>query len=218
MIRAYTKLNMYVFTITTTVVYSLWNILSLLSFESSWLTLILTYIFSVGFYKVIYKIIFFLCNNIQFFRKAVLGKYYYEGVWVGFYKYKDEVHLYYEIMEQSMENFSVVGRAFKTDGEYVCSWNILEPLINIEKNQFSYFYENSEADDSNVYLGVAKGSIIYDNNKKACRLDGFAVEAEDSIKQPFISIKIDDNASKYVIKQKELLEKANDLYNNENIF
>lgn len=69
-------------------------------------------------------------------------------------------------MEQTMENFSIIGRSFTINGEYVSSWNILEPLVNVEKNQFSYFYESSDADDSNVYLGLAKAALSYDNRKR----------------------------------------------------
>lgn len=70
MMKAYTKLNIYVFTITTTIVHHLWTILSSLSFDSKGLPLILTCIFSAGFYKVIHKGILFLCNNVQFFVKG----------------------------------------------------------------------------------------------------------------------------------------------------
>ena len=213
-----TKLNSYVFALTTSVVYYLWDSLSLISIKSPIWSYIAIFIFSAGFYKGMYKILFVICNHFQYLKKILLGKSFFEGTWIGFYQYKDKIRLYYEICDQTIGDCSIYGRSFDLDGNHISSWTIVDPYVNVEKSQFSYFYEINDSSSSDFYMGFANSTIIYDKHNKAYRLDGFAVDRDDSSKQSFISIKESDNSSKYVNNQKYLLERAREVYKNQNLF
>lgn len=217
-VKPVTKVNAYVFAITTSLVYYLWDSLSLVLTKEPIGSYIIIFIFSVGFYKGIYKTILFVCNHVQFFRKLVLGKNFFEGTWVGYYKYKDEIHFSYEIYYQSIEELYIYGRSFDSNGKSISNWSIVEPYVNIQKSQFSYFYEINDSSISDFYMGYASSTIIYYKHNKPCIFDGFAVDGDDSSKQFFISVKESDSSNKYVNNQKYLLEKAYELYKNENLF
>lgn len=213
-----TKLNSYVFAITTSIVYYLWNFFNSLSVKSSFMAFIILFIFSVSFYKGVYCIVSFICNHYQLFRKIVLGKSFFEGTWIGYYRYKGEVHLTYSIYYQSIDELSIYGRSFDLNGHNISNWTIVEPYINIQKSQFSYFYEINDSEDTDIYMGYANSTIIFDKHNKPCRFDGYAVDGDDSCKQFFISIKENDSCSNYRNNQKYLLDKAYELYKNDNIF
>lgn len=203
-----TKVNVYFFAITTSLVYYLWDSLALVSTKEPILAYIITFIFSVGFYKGIYKTILFICNHAQFFRKLILGKNFFEGTWVGYYKYKDEIHFSYEIYYQSIEELYIYGRSFDLDGKNISSWSIVEPYVNLQKSQFSYFYEINDSSFSDYYMGYASSTIIYDKHNKPYRFDGFAVDGNDNCKQFFISVKECDSSSKYVNNQKIFIKES----------
>lgn len=74
------KLNSYIFAITTSMVYYLWDFLNSLSIQSPVLMLIIVFIFSVSFYKGVYCVVSFICNHFQSFRKMVLGKYFFDTI------------------------------------------------------------------------------------------------------------------------------------------
>lgn len=213
-----TKINACVFAITTSLVYYLWSYFPLKLLKEPINTYIIVFIFSLGFYRGIFKTILFICNHFQVFRKLILGKAFFEGTWIGYYKYKEEIHLTYEIYHQSIDELYVYGRSFDLNEKNISSWSIVEPYINLQKSQFSYFYEINDSEISDFYMGYATSTIIFDKYNKPYRFDGFAVDGDDSCKQFFISIKESDSPDKYLNNQKYLLKKAYELYKNENIF
>lgn len=212
------KLNSYVFAITTSIVYYLWSFFNSLSVKNALLEFIIVFIFSVSFYKGVYCAVSIICNHFQSFQKMILGKYFFEDTWIGYFNYKDDVRLTYSICYQSIDELSIYGRSFDLDGNNISNWTIVEPYINIQKSQFSYFYEINDSENTDIYMGYANSTIIFDKNKKPYRFNGYAVDGDDSCKQFFISIKECDSCSKYKNNQKYLLDKAYELYKNEKIF
>lgn len=213
-----TKVNTYVFAVTTSIVYYLWTWLYSLSIKNPIIEIVMVIIFSISFYRMIYKIILFVCNNFQPFRKMILGKNFFEGTWVGYYKYKDEIHLSCSIYHQSIDELSIYGSSFDLKGNSISNWIITNPYINIQKSQFSYFYEITDYEDTDIYMGYANSTIIFDQHQKPYRFNGYSVDGDDSCKQFFISVKESDSCSKFKDNEKYLLEKAYQLYKNENIF
>lgn len=202
-----TKLNAYAFSISTSIVYYLWVELSKIFSEVKVINLILTFVISISFYRIIYKTALLICNENIFLRRIVLGKYFLHGVWVGFYIYRNSPVVYYEIFDQTVETLSITGRAFDIDGKYKGSWTIIEPYINVEESKITYYYEMNEIDEESFILGHAKASIIWKEQKEACQFEGFAVDGDDASKQIFLSIK-----TKHKVKE---IVHLNDIYNND---
>lgn len=216
-----TKLNTYVFAITISVIYYLSNYLndclSIIRVKNHILEFIIVFISSIVSYKGVYEIILIACKHVQLLRKLILGKSFFEGTWIGYYKYKNEIHLTYSIYTQSIDEFSIQGWAFDLKGKEVCRWTVVEPYIDIQKCQLSYFYEINDSDISDFYMGYSNSTIIFDKHKKPCKFKGFAVDGDDSTKQLFTSIKESDNPGGYVNNQKYLFQKAYNLYENEEL-
>lgn len=42
----------------------------------------------------------------------MLGKYYLEGLWVGYYVVDGKAEYYYELFEQTLDGLTIVGKAF----------------------------------------------------------------------------------------------------------
>lgn len=202
-----TKLNAYAFSISTSIVYYLWVELSEIFSEVKILNIILTFIISFSFYKILYKIALFVCNKNSLIRRIVMGKYYLHGIWVGFYIYKNAPTMYYEIFDQTVETLTITGRAFDIDGKYKGSWTIVDPYVNVEESKLSYYYEMNEINEESFTLGYAKANIMWKNQNEAYQLEGFAVDGDDKSKQIFLSTK-----TKYKVKKIVLLS---EIYNND---
>ena len=198
-----TKVNTYVFAITTSFIYFLWNHISFLNVNSLFLDLLITFIFSLSFYKFVYKLLTFICNNCRLIRKFILGKYYFEGLWIGFYIYNDIPELCYETIEQTLDHITIKGRGFDINGKYISSWIAVEPFIDIEESKITYYYELNELNYDDIAMGLARATIELDKHNKACRCEGFAIDGETTKKQFFLSIKENDDA--YSAQDSDLL-------------
>lgn len=179
------KINMYIFTITTSIAYCIWGNVSTFYTSNKLFNLLLTFVFSISFYKLVYNLLSVLCNNCRQIRKIILGKYYLEGLWIGFYIYNGMVELCYETIEQTLENTTLKGRGFDVDGNYISSWIAIEPLINIEESKLTYYYELNEFNCDDIAVGLARATIEWNRQKKPCRCEGFAIDGETTKKQFF---------------------------------
>lgn len=217
------KVNMYVFAITTSIAYSVWKNITILYTSNKSINLLLTFTLSYSFYKLVYNLLSFLCNNCRQVRKKIFGKYYLEGVWVGFYIYNGTTELCYETIEQTLEHTTLKGRGFDKDGNYISSWIAIEPLICLEESKLTYYYELNELNYDDIAVGLARATIEWNKHKKACRCEGFAIDGETTKKQFFLTVKENDNVydiqDNDFILQNSIISRAKEIYeNNKNIF
>ena len=212
-----TKLNTFVFTVTTTIVYFIWKYLASMPVNNFFIELIITFVLSLSFYNLVFKCILLICEHHRILRKLILGETYLEGVWTGFYIYKNTINFYYEICYQSMKNISIIGKSFARNDNYICSWTILEPRIDIDESKLLYCYELIEEKSPNTLsMGYAKATIFRDKYKKAIRIEGFAVDSDDNERQIFISEKASDDPYKE-INLTELLQMSQKIYKDNQI-
>lgn len=80
-----TKAHSLAFAIATTCVYSVWH--KLTAVQTDWwiINSVITLILSISFYQAVFKLFLFLCQKVRLLRKYILGKFYFEGLWVGYY-------------------------------------------------------------------------------------------------------------------------------------
>lgn len=69
-----TKLNSFVFSISTSIVYFVWNELSKITFETKFINILLTLVVSISFYRLLYKLGLLLCEKNDLIKKLILGK------------------------------------------------------------------------------------------------------------------------------------------------
>lgn len=210
------KINMYIFAITTSIAYCVWENISTFYTYNKFLNLIITFILSLSFYKLIYNLLSFSSNNCRQIRKIVFGKYYLEGLWIGFYIYNGVAELCYETIEQTLEHTVLKGRGFDMEGNYISSWIAIEPIINIEESKLTYYYELNELNCDDIAMGLARATVEWNRRKKACRCEGFAIDGETTKKQFFLSIKESDNEYNVqdsdLILQNSIINRAKEIY------
>lgn len=213
-----TKLNSFVFSISTSIVYFVWNELSKITFETKFINILLTLVVSISFYRLLYKLGLLLCEKNDLIKKLILGKNYFHGIWVGFYIYKDVPTLYYEIFDQTVEKLTITGRAFDIEGNYKESWMIVDPYINVEESKMSYYYETTETDNNSINIGFVKANIVFKKQTEAIQTEGFAIDSDDTIKVFFFDMKTNCKVNKIIKSKdfynKELYDKAMQLYSN----
>lgn len=178
------------FSLATTIVYILWKNLETLQTECWIINIIITFILSLSFYRIIYKSIFFSCKRIKTIKKWILGSYYFEGLWIGYYTVDDEVEYYYEIFEQELNSLTIKGKSFDKNKKFTGEWAIINPNLNIADSKFTYYYEMDVASSHDITLGYSRATIYWDSKGRAKKLIGFAIDNYSLNKQLYTSIKV----------------------------
>lgn len=148
-----TKAHSFAFAIATTCVYSVWHKLTAVQTDLWIINSVITLILSISFYQAVFKLFLFLCQKVRPLRKYILRKFYFEGLWIGYYTVNGEVEFYYEVVEQDLENTSIKGVSFDKNHNYVGTWTIIKPNYNIEDSRLTYCYEMDVAASGNITLG-----------------------------------------------------------------
>lgn len=183
-----TKAHSISFAISTTVVYATWK--WLISIQTSFfiISLLVTFVMSLAFYKAIFHLLLFFCEHIQEVKKILLGKYFLEGIWIGFYIVNNEIEYYYEIFEQDLDETIIKGVAFGENHKYIGEWTIVNPTLNIAESKLTYYYEMSVTSADNITIGHSR-AIVYWDKGYAYRLVGFAIDSFSKEKQKYVSVK-----------------------------
>ena len=105
-----------VYIITGLIIFGFWSMISESPLNILWKILLMA-LGSGLIYDIIFKIIYYLTSEIELIKAFILGRYYLDGYWVGFYKTYDEnkkekYKLFYERIEQQVDTTSVYGVSF----------------------------------------------------------------------------------------------------------
>lgn len=154
-----TRIHSILFAISTTIVYSVWNWFASIQTNLVVLNLLISFLMSLTFYKALFQLLLFLCKQIPALKKILLGKYFLEGVWIGFYTVDGETEYYYEIVEQNLDGITVKGIAFDEGQQSVGEWTIVDPTINIAESKLTYYYEMNVTSAGDITLGCSRATI-----------------------------------------------------------
>ena len=165
------KIHSVSFGISSVIIYNLGKHLYPLETNSFIINLIVTFLVSLSFYKFVFHLILAICKKTRFIKKIVLGKNYFEGLWIGYFIVDSKVEYYYELFEQNLE----------------------ELTIKVAGSRITYYYEMDVANSNDVTLGYSKATIYWTKFSLPKKLVGFAVDKFSSEKQQYVSIKVCDN-------------------------
>jgi hypothetical protein len=95
----------------------------------------------VGIYKLAAKGIEFVMGRSLWVKKILLGAYFVEGTWVGYFigRNKDKRYVV-ETFEQDLEGLTIRGRSFSEDGELHAQWLSEASALDIERGRLMYTY------------------------------------------------------------------------------
>ncbi|WP_286335374.1 hypothetical protein [Bacteroides caecimuris] len=184
-----TKAHSIAFSFATAIVYALWGTLSSVQPNSMIASLIITFVLSLTFYRAVFELLLFMSKHILFIKKLILGKYFFEGVWIGFYIVNDEVEYYYEIIEQTFDETTIKGIAFGEDQKSIGEWTISNPNIDISESKLTYYYEMNDISADDITLGHSRATIYWKHGH-AFRLFGFAIDNFSAQKQCYTTVKV----------------------------
>jgi len=212
-----TKAHSIAFSFSTAIVYMIWRWFALILTDSKITAFVITFVMSLSFYKVVFEIILFLCKHLTVFKKLLLGKYFFEGIWIGFYTVNGEIEYYYEMVEQTLDDMVTKGIAFGEDREYIGYWTIINPNINISESKLTYYYEMNVSSAGDITLGYSRATVYWNKYGYAYREVGFAIDNFSDQKQDYIAVKIKTpgNIQRWIADEFWVVVK--ELYNDEKI-
>lgn len=201
-----------VLSVTTLVVFSLWELFESYSLNYPILKIAFAAIISIGFYRILMLIIKSIVLNIRFLKKCIFGTQYIEGVWVGFFMGKsDNVRFYIETFEQDFESITIRGKGFRENEGYFGSWISESVNFDNKKGTLNYTYKADALSNTFVNPGLAEFVIERrKNNAPPYRLFGFSADLYDPKKMKSFEEKINDQPD--IGNIEEALKKAKQLY------
>ncbi|MDT2662544.1 hypothetical protein P7E02_21855 [Enterococcus hulanensis] len=216
------KFNSIVIGITTTLMFITWHLIQDFSEKheliknysllSSIITSALSFILSIGFYRLVFRLLSILFNKSKCFKKWILGKTYLEGIWIGcFVGATGKKRFFYEIFTQSLDGLMIRGYSFEEDFSPQSTWSVENAVINPHIYGLTYTYLNDSNASTHTNLGLANFTFILNKKEKAKELKGYTCDLFNTKKIYSIEKKYSDNVT---IEEKEniLIEEARKMY------
>ena len=197
---------------TTLVVFGCWTQLIELIARYPVLSILASGVISVGIYRLIATIFLWLFRKSSYIKKRILGPYYMEGTWVGFFiGHQEKVRFFVEFFEQDLNDLVIRGKAFREeDGKYHGSWVSDNVNINTKLGKISYTYETDAIGNTFVNPGIAQFNIERTSkDQPPCRLIGFTSDLFNPQKLKSFEQKISEKTE---IDSKEAFNRAKEIF------
>ncbi len=218
--RAIYKINSVILILTAMVLVAIWVEISSNPFVTQYYisSIVVSGIFSVGMFRTLFFLFNVLLNNFTILKKLILAEQYIEGCWIGFFKSKDnEIRLYCEYFEQSLDNIVIRGNSFYEDGNFHATWKAENVTLNAENGTLNYSYYADPINNSIINPGYASFSLRRKTKYSApYEMIGYSSDLHDSSKLSSMEYKVKDGNSKdlndliilareYAIKNKNII-------------
>jgi hypothetical protein len=214
--RPVDKFQTYSLSTATLIVFGIWIGLTKLPAIPDWIKLIITALMSFGVYKIVVVSFSGIIRKFKFIKRFILGPYYLEGTWVGFYiGASNNVRYIVERFEQEIDSLVIRGKSYNESSNYHSTWTTDTINIDVKKGKLTYMYDVDSIRDISNNVGIASFKFERENQYKAPKkLMGFSADLHISKKIKAIEIKINEKLS-----DSELLERAKSVYEeNKNCF
>lgn len=207
------KLHSIVLCISTFIIFTIWTQLTTLISAHPFVSVIAGGLISLGLYRLLTVTLVGVFRKSECVKKYILGPYYMEGTWIGFFVGHDsKIRLFAETFEQDISDLVIKGKAFKEDGSYHGSWVSDNVNINVKLGKISYTYEADVIGNSFTNPGLAYFNLERKSSDKApSRMIGFSSDIFNPAKLKSFEEKVScrtDCDSQYVFKKAtEIYEK-----------
>ena len=205
------KFHSIVISITTLSIFTIWTQLTGIISKHPFLSVIATAFISLGMYRIITVIFLGFFRNISCVKKWILGPYFMEGTWIGFFVgHQNNVRLYCETFEQGLSDLVIRGKAFKDDGTYHGSWVSDTTNINVKLGKLSYTYDADVIGNTAINPGLARFDLERPSREKPpFRMIGYSSDLFNPAKLKSFEEKVSDDT---VFESIEAFRKAKDVY------
>lgn len=205
------KLNSIAFAISTSVVFSLWQILLKSQGTNPLIITIVGVIVSLGLYRITANFIILLIQESTWIKRKFLGPQFLEGTWVGFYIGPSGNQRYLiEKFEQEIDSLVIRGKSFDENLNYHSSWTSSSVNIDVNNGRITYMYELTPLKEIKNNNGICVFNFERDNQySKPKGLEGFSADIHIGSKVKAKEIKVSDYCK---FQENEALEKAKETY------
>jgi len=212
------KLHSTIISITTLLIYILWINITNLILKYPFFSVLLSGLISIGVYQVLLRGISNLVKASWRIKKLFFGKYYLQGIWIGFFEgNNNSIRLFIETFQQDFDKLTVRGESYKYEGGYHGNWVSEASNINISKGILSYSYQTDAIKNSFINPGIAVFNFRRKSQyKPPSEMIGFSSDLYNSNKLKAMEKKI---SHKTKCDVKESIEEARKYYlENKDIF
>jgi len=205
------KLQSISFSIATATVFSGWTFLTEIGRSYPYIKIAIALLISLGVYRLIASLIIEASKKWTWFKKIMLGSYFLNGTYVGFYiGASGKIRYIVERFEQDIDSLVIRGKSFDDNLNYHANWTATSVNIDTKAGKISYMYECTPMKDSSNHNGVAIFSFIRKNqDSPANGLEGFSADLHIGKRVRAKEIKVSDKCS---LDEKDALRKAKKLY------
>ena len=173
---------------------------------------------SLGIYRFLTLFLLNIFRKSKWFKKYILGAYYLEGTWVGFFiGNENRIRYFVETFEQDLNSLVIRGKSFKDEGAYHGSWIAETSNIDIKLGKLSYNYTTDAIGNTFINPGIAIFNFERPSAQKPPnKLIGFSSDLYNPNKLKAMEIKISEDTS---FETENAIQEAKKLYDaNKNIF
>lgn len=161
--------------------------------------LLVTILSSIGIYKGLSSLLNFLMSQSVFIKKLVLGGYYMEGTWVGYFiGHAGDKRYVVETFEQDLESLVIRGRSFTSDGKAHANWCSESSSIDILRGKLTYTYSCDILTNKVTHHGI--GVFQFDRagkSKAPSSIQGFVADLVDGQRLEVLETRTSDTIKTY---------------------
>ncbi len=205
------KFHSLIISVTTLIVFYTWAKLTAVVGNHPLLSVVTAGFVTLGLYRSLVLFALSAFRNISIFKKFILGPFYMEGTWVGFFVgHEKKIRYVVESYEQSFSELVIKGRVFKEDNTYHGSYVSEGAFINIRDSQLSYTYNVDGI--SNTFMNPGLAKFNFDRDAKHLppnRMTGFSSDLFNPKKLLSFEEKASDKSSMEI---KDALSEAKQVY------
>ena len=153
------KYNVFIITITTTLVFFIWKYIGTLFIgtNNDIILWAIGFISSVGTYKAIVFLVHAAIKKCNLVKKYFLGNEYVDGIWIGYYFGANGNKRYIvEYYEQDFDRIQIRGHSYNENLELHSSWASTSVTIDEQKGKIFYTYSVNGLGENINNIGCAE--------------------------------------------------------------
>jgi hypothetical protein len=173
---------------------------------------ITTIVLSVGTYRLIAKGFVEVLRRSRWLKSKLLGPYYMEGTWVGYFRgHQDDIRYTVEVFEQDFSSLTITGKSYTVADELHAQWFSEATSLDVEKGQLTY----TSSLDILSRKSPEQSLVVVQLERKSAKsapdaIEGYAADLADGVR---IRIR-EEKASSRAMAHRDALPQAKEMFAN----
>jgi hypothetical protein len=171
---------------------------------------ITTIVLSAGTYGLIAKGLVEVLRRFRWLKAKLLGPYYLEGTWVGYFRgHQKDIRYIVQVFEQDLSSLTITGKSYTEGDELHAQWFSEATSLNIEKGQLIY----TSSLDVLSRKRPEKNLVVVQLERKSAKSAPYAIEGYAADLSDGVRIKIrEEKASSRAMAHRDALPQAKETF------